>query len=538
MIKRILIAFCTAGIMSAAGQGYFSGEFQSNVNVFVRDTTIGAKGSNYDNLKSGTDNWFTLNYNNTKYDLEASVRMDFFYNSILHTPTVPYTGFGLGRAHIKKRIKDFTVQAGYIYDQYGSGVAFRAYEERSLGIDNAVIGAKVDYNYKDKIRVKAFAGVQKWRFTFYKPILKGINIDGDFAVKEKVFFQPGISFFNRTLDKESMDETVKVIESYETEKRFVPKYNVFVFSGYNTLRYKGFSWYIEGAYKTKDAIRNAKDTLVNTDGNYFYTSVNYSKKGFGITAQFKRTENFTLRTSQNERLLRGMLNFIPPVARQNSLRLPARYFAPSLELRELAFGAEATIGLPKNGSMILNYSEIRDFILKETNNPYPTFFREAFVEVILKPIKKMELDFGIQYVRYNKIQYRQEPPADVDAITPFFELVYKFDRKKSIRTELQYQYVPKDYGQWIFALIEFNIAPRWSFAVSDMYLVKPNLHEYPQLQSEISRHYYSAFVGFTHHSTKFTIAYVRQVEGIVCTGGVCRVEPAFNGLRMGITTTF
>ena len=368
--------------------------------------------------------------------------------------------------------------------------------------------------------------------------MKGINVEGDLAIKDKVFFAPGVSFFNRTLDKESMDVTVKVIESYDYAKRFVPKYNVYVMSAYNTLRYKGLSWYVEGAYKTKDAIKNQYDTLVNTDGNYVYTSLNYSQKGFGITAQFKRTENFTLRTSQSETFLRGMLNFIPPTARQNSLRLPARYFAPSLELRELAFGAEATITLAKNVNITLNYSEIRDFILKKTNNPHPLYFREAFAEVIMKPTKKMELDFGMQYVRYNKTQYRQEPPADVDAITPFFEMTYKFDRKKSIRTELQYQYVPKDYGQWVYLLLEFNIAPKWSFAVSDMWLAKVNLDEHPQLKSQAARHYYSAFVGFTHHANRFTLSYVRQVEGIVCTGGVCRLEPAFNGVRLGITSTF
>jgi hypothetical protein len=37
---------------------------------------------------------------------------------------------------------------------------------------------------------------------------------------------------------------------------------------------------------------------------------------------------------------------------------------------------------------------------------------------------------------------------------------------------------------------------------------------------------------------RFTGGYVRQVEGVICTGGVCRVEPAFNGMRFSMISNF
>ena len=76
---------------------------------------------------------------------------------------------------------------------------------------------------------------------------------------------------------------------------------------------------------------------------------------------------------------------------------------------------------------------------------------------------------------------------DVNAITPFMEIIYKINNKKSIRSELQYMNTKQDYGSWAFALLEFNIAPKWSFAVSDMYYIKPNkkqvskAHHYPNI---------------------------------------------------------
>jgi hypothetical protein len=119
----------------------------------------------------------------------------------------------------------------------------------------------------------------------------------------------------------------------------------------------------------------------------------------------------------------------------------------------------------------------------------------------------------------------------VQTITPFAELTYKFDRKKSMRVELQYQQCEQDYGSWVYGLLEYNIAPKWSFAVSDMWNYEP-------LRTEEALHYYSIFTGYTHKSSRFTLNYVKQIAGIVCTGGVCRYEPAFSGLKAGLVTTF
>ena len=92
-------------IHSAHSQwGYFTGSLQTNTNFFIRDVKIGAYNMpQYDNLKVGTDAWFNLNYTNEKYDLEAGVRFDFFYNSILRVPTSPYTAAGVGNFYVRKK---------------------------------------------------------------------------------------------------------------------------------------------------------------------------------------------------------------------------------------------------------------------------------------------------------------------------------------------------------------------------------------------------------------------------------------------------
>jgi hypothetical protein len=178
MRKIITPLFLIAALIPIClyGQSSFSGSFQSNTNFFVRDSAIGAAGyPQYDNLKIGSDVWFNLNYTNENLGLEAGVRFDAYLNSILRNPTVPYTGVGLGNFYVKKKINNFTFWGGYLYDQIATGMIYRAYEERTLGIDNALVGGKVEYDYNQMVHLKVFSGVQKNVFSIYNPIITGFN---------------------------------------------------------------------------------------------------------------------------------------------------------------------------------------------------------------------------------------------------------------------------------------------------------------------------------------------------------------------------
>ncbi|NDC41125.1 MAG: hypothetical protein EBZ77_06175, partial [Chitinophagia bacterium] len=48
----------------------------------------------------------------------------------------------------------------------------------------------------------------------------------------------------------------------------------------------------------------------------------------------------------------------------------------------------------------------------------------------------------------------------------------------------------------------------------------------------------SVYGAFTKGPHRLSLAYVKQVAGINCTGGVCRYEPAFSGIRSTFTTSF
>ena len=533
-------------------QGTFSGSLQFNADFYMLDSNIQAPKDitlNYTNNKTSTDSWFKLVYSNADYGIDAGVRFDVFNNSIIFTPLNPYSGYGIGNWYITKSFQRAKITAGNFYEQFGSGIAFRAYEERALGIDNSLLGVNIELNPTKDIRIKAIAGLQKYQFEYIKSFIKGINIDYNKSLSEKVSINPGISAIARTLDQTTRDVVKGTIETYADSLKFASPFNTYVFSFYNTLRIYNFSWFFEGAYKTKEAIyypETYTGKYENKDGNIFYTSLSYSVKGFGVTAQLKRTENFSFHSTNVaetniNKLNSTRLNFIPATQKQHSLRLPSRYVAASQEIEEYAAAIDFTISLSPKYGINIHSSYINSLGRNlQAKGDSMNLYLEGYIDFEFKKSKngKTKGMVGVQYQRYNQKFYQgAEWKNKVNAITGFGEFTYKFTKKKSLRAELQYQYVPRDFGQWLYALVEFNIAPKWSFSVSDMWNFVPNKDNAIEV-NHTPKHYYTAFSSFTFKQHKFTLGFIKQVGGIICTGGVCRPEPAFSGIRFSMNTSF
>ncbi len=531
----LLLAHC----FTAGAQGNLSGDFQANYNFYQYDANLVSRTDTqvsplYKKSLSGGEAWLTNRFSYKGFT--AFLRIDAFNNSNLYDPYKAFTSYGIGAFSVSKEIGELTITGGYIYDQIGSGLLFRAYEDRGLLIDNALEGVHVRYKPASNITIKAFTGQQK-KITYdklnerYAPIIKGFNAEGDFSLdSEKIRFSPGIGVLNRTLDDASMSFITSNINQQELSTRFIPRYNMYALTAYNTLTVGDFSWYAEGAYKTHEAIATPSGLLIDVPGNAEYTTIGYARKGIAINLTGKRTENFVMRTSPNEQLLRGMLNWQPVVARIRPQRLLSRYTPPSQDFSEIATGGDLLISPKEYFDITLNYTRINT--LQDIK-----LFREVFAELEYRGFKKWILIGGGQYLNYNQDVYQNRPGVPiVEAVTGFAEATYRFTDKKSLRVEGEYMSTKQDYGSWAFLLIEYNIAPRWSFAVSDMYITQVN----PENISGFSEspHYYNAFFAYTKGPTRFTLSYVKQPDGINCTGGVCRYEPAFSGLRFGITSSW
>lgn len=531
-----------------------SGNFQANANFFIRDSLIGAANTpQYDRQLYGAEAWLNLNYSNWGFDF--GLRFDVFNNSNLLNPTDAYTDEGIGMWFIKKRIEDLVITAGYIYDQIGSGIIFRAFEERPLLIDNALVGARLQYFFNENWQIKGFTGRQKQQFDVYGSVIKGLNVEGFIppSTNTGISLAPGFGVVNRTLDDNSMNALVSTLNTYSAEDAFVPKYNAYAFSLYNTLTKGAFTWYVEGAYKTPDAINDpfaetvfdgdtiVGDRFINESGTVLYTSLAYADRGLSVTLEGKRTEHFTFRTRPQVQLNRGMVNFLPPMARVNTYTLLARYNAATQELGEQAVQLDLRYAPNRNLRFNLNFSNIWTL-------DNELLYRELYAEAYYRPGRYLSLTGGFQWQEYNQETFEFKPGVPIlSGITPFVDVLYKIGNRRALRFEFQYKGVgqdqmvsqKQDYGDWLFFLAEYSIAPDWTFTISDMYNVGPGRNSpVDAAGTPQAIHYPRIDISYTTGTNRFDLSYVKQVEGVVCTGGICRLEPAFSGVRFSVNSSF
>ena len=75
--------------------------------------------------------------------------------------TPRFNGWGVSNIYVKALGNGFDVTVGDFYDQFGSGFVFRTYEERSLGIDNSIRGARLNVSAVKGANLKLLGGVQR-----------------------------------------------------------------------------------------------------------------------------------------------------------------------------------------------------------------------------------------------------------------------------------------------------------------------------------------------------------------------------------------
>ncbi|MBP7512113.1 MAG: hypothetical protein KA981_09290, partial [Bacteroidia bacterium] len=182
MIKKLILGFFSLGLFLTTqaqeeekkfDKGEFSGNFQTTNQFYVQDSSIGATTTQYQKELSSTDAWLLLNYKISGYTF--TVRYDMFNNSPLLNPQEAYTKSGLGMYSVRKDMDKMSITAGYFYDQFASGMVFRSYEDRNLGLDFAIQGAHIKYRPTENTTIKAFTGLQKFRFDLRPMVVKGIN---------------------------------------------------------------------------------------------------------------------------------------------------------------------------------------------------------------------------------------------------------------------------------------------------------------------------------------------------------------------------
>jgi hypothetical protein len=556
----VLLGTCNLALGQSkdSDKGQFSGNLLMTYQKYVRDDSIGANTKVYKENLASADAWLFMQYRIKGYSF--ILRYDAFNNSPLLDPQSAYTNHGVGFWQINKSVDKLDITMGSFYDQFGTGILFRAYEQRQIGIDYAIQGMRLKYNINDKWAVKGFAGNQKGniknRFGFANQVISGLNIEGNLDLgKDSKYgaLQVGASAVNRTLDRETMDRLVGTINTYDLADRFYPKYNVYGGNAYLTYTKDNFSWTVEGNVKSKEAIMDDNSKFYLRSGNVLYTSMSWGKGGWnlgkqkasvGLNVQARHVDHFSFRTAPTENLLNGLVSYLPSMTRQNTYRLLSRYNAPGQAMGEDGIQGEIEFKPRKGTQIFFNGSYVQTLASNGKLNTTTgvkeaeKLFSENYIEVVQKIGKHDKLKLGVQRIVYNQTRYESEPEyIPVKTITPFGEWLHTMNQGKSLRVEWQYLNTKNDQGSFANLMIEMFVNKNLSIAVADMVNVVPHRYERMIIADKVL-HYPTFFIGYTEKNTVFTLAFLKQQQGVNCSGGICREEPAFSGVRFTVSSNF
>lgn len=545
------MALMTVGL-AAQDKVTLNGSIQSDILLPQEDEAIGTK---YDSNSDILTNTYADLHLRSKW-IDAGARVEYL-DYPLPGFEKDFQGWGVSHLYLKAKFDqgvDLTI--GDIYDQFGSGFVFRSYEERSLGIDNALRGLRLNITGVDGLSLKLLGGVQRRYWDWDDDYLVGgadaeVNIDR-FSSKMQ---EKGINWMvgASVVAKHEEDEMIMV---NPVQRLNLPEV-VTAFDVRTRYQQGNYSFLAEYAMKSQDP--SFDNGYIYKRGNALMLSASYSKRGMSALLQAKRSEDMSFRTRRSMNGTSTFLNHMPAFAYQHTYALAALYpYATQMAGGEWAmqgefgytFKRKTFLGGKYGTNLKLNISYIRaidrtpvaDGNIMGTDGYTSSFFKFGdetyYQDINLQLEKKISKAFKLNLMYMNQ-RYNQgviEGHGGMINSDIFVgEGKYQFNKKLTLRGELQYLTTSHESGDWMYGLLELSVLPYLMFTVSDMY-GKPAING--GLEYGEKEHYYMASVTFNYNAHRIMAGYGRTRAGYNCSGGVCRYVPASKGVNISYNYSF
>jgi len=549
LFNLIIWAVCIATAQFSFAQfenlqlGTVTGNIESTYQFYRPDSNINAQ---VPPEKGAMNSFANVNYRNSFF--KAGVRFESYLPVLLGYPQ-RFQGSGIGYRYAGFSGKNLEVTVGNFYDQFGSGLVFRSFEERALGLDNAMDGVHLKYRPYKGIELTGLVGKQRFEFDSKlvngPGIVRGVNGEVDFRSLFPKLDSIGlqISAGGSFVSKFQRDQNTLLI---------LPE-NVAAYSGRMKIGYKNF--YLSGEYVIKENDPSDNNGYIYKNGHGLLLNAGYSRKGFGVLLQAKSIDNMSFRSDRGATLTDLQVNFLPALTKTHTYNLAATLYPyATIPTGEIAYQADIMYTIPK-GSKIggkygtkinVNFSTAydvnRESILYDsllrgyTATPFgmsdSLFFRDFNIEISRKFNKKLLV---------NLVYYNQAFNASANIVAQTLgyiytniavvDVTYKLSKKHSLRGELQGLWTKQDKGDWATLVLEYTISPHWTFGIIDQW-------NYGNDVSAQRVHYLLGSVSYINGSTRFMLNVGKQRAGIFCVGGICRQVPASNGFTFSFTHSF
>jgi hypothetical protein len=552
-----LIAFSAFQSFSQLDKGTITGNLETTFQYLNEDSIIGATQPASKGLLNSYMNVF---YTNGK--IRAGIRFESYLPRIQGYPS-NFDGTGLGMRYIGYNNDFIDITVGSIYEQFGSGLSLRAYEDRALGFDNMLDGVRLIVKPKKGITLKGVYGYQRLGF-IEGSIQHGTGIvrgfDGEIHVNEVVS-----KFKNSPLDITIGGSFVSKYQRDDNSALILPE-NVGVYGGRLKLRYKKFTF--EGEYVTKGQDPSEDNAYNYNVGHAAVFNLGFNQKGLGILLSAKSVDNMSYRSDRTKQLQNGLINFLPALTKTHTYNLVSSLYPYATQpVGEIAFQAEVMYTIKKGTLLGGKYGT-------SINANFSTAYRPMRHTSGINPMDSTGVtytsglfdmsdslywsDFNISITKkfgkkFNLIlnYYNQKLNNDVATVTKetgflvtnvfIIEAGYKLTNSQSIRTEIQGLFINKkikdgvsvaaDKGDWATFLVEYTFNSNWFVSVMDQY-------NFGNPVASKREHHPYVSIGYIREATRITVSYGRQRAGLFCVGGICRPVPASNGLTFSLTHSF
>ena len=560
----LLLLSCAAGSLYAQENdtiqkkdyGKVFGGLESNTQWYLNDKGRGLRHPE-DPVRS--NNYLLVNYQLKGFS--AGIQLEAYEPNALLNYNPGFKGTDIGTYYASYKTSMVEITAGYFYEQFGSGMLLRAWEDRALGINTALRGGRIVFRPTDDVRMTALYGRQRSGFGVADGDIYGFDFDWNLSSLFK-FESSDISLGGSWVGR---DEEI-ALEN--------PKFDALTNMYSGRLNFIHDAFYLSGeySYKQKDGVLNTQNLLTNDfvkSGNALLLNLGYSKSGLGIDATFRRMENMKILservpTATGDGLTTSLnfndkvLNFTPALTKQHHSNLANIYvfqaqskvdYIDPLKMKAGETGGQidifydfakgSTIGGKYGTKVALNMSSW--YNLAGSYRSVPTDYDTKFFGVGEKyfsdyniEIKKRLSDSwltGFYYINqyYNKDWLEGGDKVKTNIVTA--EATYNFTENKSIRIEGEHMWADADKKNWAGGTIELNLNDKYSLYVWDIY-------NYGNDDSSKQTHYYNFGGAYRIGATRIAANYGRQRGGLVCVGGVCRFVPESMGFTLSISTAF
>ena len=512
--------------------GYLTGSFETSTSLYNEDDKTSAV---VPDGHFGSNNYLKLDY--YKGNFSAGVQMEAYSPVLVGYPS-DLKGAALTNYFARWNDDRFSITAGTFYEQFGSGLLFRSWEDRALGLNNAIMGARVTYSYKDIVAVKALWGMPRFGMKFSQTQVKGA--DASFALSNLAGWQNIYwALEGSVLDRyEALDDKRVLDGCSPNTVGWSARTNLETNGFYLKAEYvdAGQKYYYNTSYSGEGQMYHRKR------GNAQLIETGYNGHGLGVNMSLRRLEWMDSKVLTESNSTVNMLNYVPAMCTQYTYMLATLHpygartgeissrFTNSGEIGGQLdvfynFRRGTVLGGKRGMRVHANFSTYHTIAQEGTFKAGNMLFRDLSVDIERQWTKKFKSTLLWSMQEYSP-KYGANKTTWLSNIF-VADMLYKFSSSFSTRLELQYLVTQEDNKDWMAAMLEVSFAPHWSLYVSDMYN-----HGMTKV------HYYNGGVSYTKSRTRVALNYGRFREGLLCSGGVCRQIPAYTGANLSVMMSF